>query len=159
MAANLRDGTSAKRGRRPRGAVAFVCCANGNLAAPGHGRPVAAMPADRSGPLMRTSLTGSHWYVILLALFVPTITVPAMAGETARVGITCNEQEVNWSSNILVGFRRVISDNGRYVVFHSQASFGFPDDNNTLDVFLRDRDVNTNGVFDEPEWSCTFRIS
>lgn len=47
-----------------------------------------------------------------------------------------------------------ISGDGRFVVFRSEAidldtSIGLVDDNNAPDIFLRDRDYDENGVFDE----------
>jgi len=53
-----------------------------------------------------------------------------------------------------------ISDDGRHVVFHSDANNLVPDDTNgTLDVFVHDRDIDGNGVFDEPDGTRTLRVS
>jgi len=58
------------------------------------------------------------------------------------------------------------SDDGRFVVFESDACNLIPGDclttgdtNGASDVFLRDRDVDENGVFDEPGSSVTIRVS
>ncbi|MCB9420228.1 MAG: PD40 domain-containing protein [Ardenticatenaceae bacterium] len=53
-----------------------------------------------------------------------------------------------------------ISADGRYVVFHSWADNLTPlDTNGWPDVFLHDRDVDNDGIFDEPGQVLTRRIS
>ncbi|MBN2982194.1 PD40 domain-containing protein [Cohnella algarum] len=55
-----------------------------------------------------------------------------------------------------------ISGDGRYVAFGSRASNllpNTPDTNGRWDVFLLDRDVNANGVFDEPGDTSLSKIS
>ncbi len=54
----------------------------------------------------------------------------------------------------------VMSDNGRFVVFGSDAENLVANDGNVdSDVFLRDRDTDQDGVFDEPGAVATSRIS
>ncbi len=56
--------------------------------------------------------------------------------------------------------RPAISDNGRYVVYESLASNLIPNDTNSLpDIFLHDRDMDGNGIFDEPGGVFTQRIN
>ncbi|MCA9774021.1 MAG: hypothetical protein KC466_16495 [Myxococcales bacterium] len=52
-----------------------------------------------------------------------------------------------------------ISREGRYVAFESDRSFGVPDFNGTVDVYVRDRDTDEDGVFDEPGAVATTRQS
>ncbi len=53
-----------------------------------------------------------------------------------------------------------ISSSGRYVAFSSRASnLVVNDTNNDLDVFIHDRDVDEDGIFDEPGWTSTKRVS
>jgi hypothetical protein len=53
-----------------------------------------------------------------------------------------------------------ISASGRFVAFHSLASTLVEDDTNLLlDVFVRDRDTDRDGIFDEPEAVATTRMS
>lgn len=48
----------------------------------------------------------------------------------------------------------------RHILFYSRASNLVPDDTNGVkDVFLRDRDTDTDGVFDEPDAVSTTRVS
>ena len=54
----------------------------------------------------------------------------------------------------------VLSANGRYVAFQSAASNLVSGDTNArIDVFVRDRDADGNGVFDEPGGVTTVRVS
>ncbi|MGH9460221.1 MAG: TolB family protein, partial [Vicinamibacteria bacterium] len=53
-----------------------------------------------------------------------------------------------------------ISANGRFVAFQSRHTNLVPGDtNNTWDVFVHDRDVDADGVFDEPGGISTTRVS
>jgi Tol biopolymer transport system component len=53
-----------------------------------------------------------------------------------------------------------ISDNGRYMVFSSLAnSFSSETGGFDYDIFVRDRDTDANGIFDEPDETRTFRVS
>ncbi|MFZ4575490.1 MAG: hypothetical protein ACOYN0_13925, partial [Phycisphaerales bacterium] len=54
-------------------------------------------------------------------------------------------------STITMGGSRVISDDGRFIAFMSDASnLVNGDTNGVTDCFIRDRDLDRNGVFDEP---------
>jgi len=57
---------------------------------------------------------------------------------TERVSVTSNGTQLNGASNI-----PTISDDGRYVAFHSTATNGGNDSNGTEDVFVFDLDANT----------------
>ena len=77
------------------------------------------------------------------------------AVDTIRVSASSTGEEGNASS--VAG---VISAKGRFVAFHSSASnFVEGDTNGTQDVFVRDRDTDRDGVFDEPEAVATVRVS
>ena len=52
-----------------------------------------------------------------------------------------------------------LSDDGRFVVFQSGAALVGGDTNSATDIFVRDRDADGNGVFDEPGGVTTRRIS
>ena len=57
-------------------------------------------------------------------------------------------------------FKPVISKDGRFVAFESDATNLIGDDTNgTRDVFLRDRDADGDGVFDEPGGTTTTLVS
>lgn len=56
--------------------------------------------------------------------------------------------------------RPSISEDGRYVVFYSNATNLVENDiNNHFDVFVHDRDVNNNGIFDEPGHFANYLVS
>lgn len=75
-------------------------------------------------------------------------------GTTARISLpdpATGNAEPNGSCGLAHAGARVISDDGRFVVFHSSANNLVAGDTNGLDdVFVRDRDLDGNGVFDEP---------
>jgi Tol biopolymer transport system component len=76
-------------------------------------------------------------------------------GVTVRVNVASSGTQAN-DGSAEVG----ISADGRFVVFDSFASNLVPGDTNgVLDVFLRDRDTDADGVFDEPEAVSTARMS
>ena len=81
-------------------------------------------------------------------------------GTNIRVNLhTDGSQALNGGSGI---YDVDISDDGRYVVFDSEADNLVDGDNNGfVDVFLRDRDADGNGIFDEttPGSVTTTRIS
>ena len=61
------------------------------------------------------------------------------------------QDPANASSFLTFSSARVISDNGRYVVFTSSADNLVANDTNEVsDVFVRDRDADNDGIFDEP---------
>lgn len=56
----------------------------------------------------------------------------------------------NGGSQAATGAIRTISDNGRFVIFQSSASNLVSGDNNGVeDIFVRDRDADNDGIFDE----------
>ncbi len=78
-----------------------------------------------------------------------------VAGRTIRVSVDSDETE-GFPHSDVTGIS--ISDNGRYVVFNSGATFadgagsGVPADNNgASDIFLRDLDPNNNGIYEETQ--------
>ncbi|MBL8746371.1 MAG: hypothetical protein JNK58_08460 [Phycisphaerae bacterium] len=77
-----------------------------------------------------------------------------LLGTTARVSLpdpSTGNAQGNGASLLAHNGARVISDNGRYVVFQSDAdNLVAGDTNQVTDVFVRDRDADNNGVFDEP---------
>lgn len=52
-----------------------------------------------------------------------------------------------------------ISDDGRFVAFHSTSAALVPNDTAMKDIFLADRDFDQNGIFDEPGTLVIERIS
>lgn len=83
------------------------------------------------------------------------------AGTIARVSLATDGTEGNEASGIdFEAYSVDISANGRFVVFSSEATnLVAGDTNNRRDVFLRDRDVDGDGIYDEPGAVSTIRIS
>ncbi len=76
-------------------------------------------------------------------------------GTTVRVSVSSAGVPGNAKSD-----RPSISGDGRFVTFTSNADNLVPGDfNGQRDVFLHDRDVDVNGVFDEPGQISTTRVS
>lgn len=76
-------------------------------------------------------------------------------GRTVRVSVSSGGAQCNGSS-----FNAMISADGRWVVFDSQGTNLVTGDTNAADdVFLHDRDVNADGVFDQAGDIATYRIS
>lgn len=84
-----------------------------------------------------------------------------VTGTTARVsvpdpGVTGSPTNANAACTLSRAGVRYCSDNGRHVVFQSTASnlvnndTNADDDVNGIDCFVRDRDVDGNGIYDEP---------
>jgi len=74
---------------------------------------------------------------------------------TVRISVpdpSMNQAQSNgYSALTSVVGAHVMSDNGRYVVFASDADNLVPNDTNGVsDIFVRDRDRDGNGTFDEP---------
>jgi len=82
-------------------------------------------------------------------------------GVIKRVSLHTNDTQGNASSGLDFEMYSVgISGNGRYVVFSSEASnLVDGDTNGHRDVFLRDRDTDQDGLYDEPGFVETTRIS
>ncbi len=72
---------------------------------------------------------------------------------TVRVNVPDPSQaatEANDASSVVTGGQRVMSDNGRFIIFSSSATNLIANDTNGVeDVFIRDRDADGNGIFDE----------
>jgi hypothetical protein len=91
---------------------------------------------------------------IVLACCLSAIAVPA-AAQVVRVSVATDGTQANASSTT-----PSISDNGRFVVFVSSATnLVAGDTNGVSDVFLRDRDTDADGIFDESGAVATTRIS
>ena len=76
---------------------------------------------------------------------------------TVRISNGFSGGEANGNS-----YNPVISDNGRFVAFESEATnlLEIPETSpNHRDVYLYDRDVDGNGIFDEPGKTQTIRVS
>ncbi len=82
-------------------------------------------------------------------------------GITKRISLHTNDTQGNFSSGLDFEMYSVgISNNGRYVAFSSEATnLVDGDTNGHRDVFLRDRDTDKDGLFDEPGLVKTTRIS
>ncbi|MCB8921543.1 MAG: PD40 domain-containing protein [Ardenticatenaceae bacterium] len=77
------------------------------------------------------------------------------AGVTTLVSQSSAGEEANDWSNA-----PMLSGNGRFVVFSSPAdNLVLADTNFSEDIFVRDRDVDGNGVFDEAGQTATTRVS
>jgi Tol biopolymer transport system component len=78
-----------------------------------------------------------------------------LLGRTARVNVsTGGAQALDGDS-----LRPAISLDGRYVAFDSAASNLVADTNGQRDVFVHDRDLDGDGVMDEPGFVATDRVS
>ena len=76
------------------------------------------------------------------------------AGTTARVSVGDDESEGdNWSN---LG---TISADGRFVAFYSKAGLVATDTDFVGDIYLRDRDPDTDGIFDEGNSTTTLMTS
>ncbi|MFL7890586.1 MAG: cohesin domain-containing protein [Anaerolineales bacterium] len=83
------------------------------------------------------------------------------AGQTKRVSLSTQDAQGNGTSGLDFEMYSVgISASGRYVAFSSEASTLVSGDNaGHRDVFLRDRDYDEDGIYDEPGEVLTTRIS
>jgi WD40-like Beta Propeller Repeat len=82
------------------------------------------------------------------------LAAPATA-QVVRISVSPAGAEGNGASTA-----PAISGDGRFVAFASAASNLVADDTNGLpDIFLRDRDTDTDGVFDEPGAVATTRLN
>jgi hypothetical protein len=78
------------------------------------------------------------------------------AGTTVRVSVSSGGTQANGASDGWIA----ISSTGRYVAFTSDASnLVTGDTNDTGDVFVRDRDTDADGIFDEAGAVSTTRVS
>ena len=91
---------------------------------------------------------------IVLACAFCAAALPA-AAQVVRVSVSTAGTEANGPSG-----PPSISADGRYVVFSSAATNLVANDTNgAADVFLRDRDTDADGIFDEPGAVATTRVS
>jgi Tol biopolymer transport system component len=92
--------------------------------------------------------------LVLLTFLLAAVASPAIA-QIARISVSTAGVQANGRS-----MSPAISGDGRFVVFTSVATNLVTDDTNDVaDVFLRDRDSDADGVFDEPDGVLTTRIS
>jgi hypothetical protein len=82
-------------------------------------------------------------------------------GQTKRISLHTDDTQGNLSSGLDFETYSVgISNTGRYVVFSSEATnLVDGDTNGHRDVFLRDRDTDADGIYDEPGFVKTTRVS
>jgi hypothetical protein len=91
---------------------------------------------------------------VLAGVFALVVAAAAEA-QPVRISVAADGTEANGDSNT-----PVLSANGRFVAFASAASNLVAGDTNGVDdVFLRDRDTDADGVFDEPAAVSTVRVS
>ncbi len=80
------------------------------------------------------------------------------ATTTVRVSVATDGTEGN--GHLSESYQPALAGNGRYVAFQSFATNLVPNDTNLmLDVFVRDRDTDADGIFDEPGAVLTERVS
>ena len=92
--------------------------------------------------------------VVPVACLFAAIASPAIA-QVTRVSVSTAGVEANGGSG-----SPSISANGRFVVFASSATNLVADDTNgVMDVFMRDRDTDADGILDEPGQVATTRLS
>ena len=91
---------------------------------------------------------------VSLACLLAALAAPASA-QITRVSVSTAGAEANGASST-----PAVSANGRFVVFASLATNLVADDTNGVaDVFLRDRDTDTDGILDEAGAVSTTRLS
>ncbi|MEZ4590662.1 MAG: hypothetical protein R3D55_05890 [Chloroflexota bacterium] len=80
------------------------------------------------------------------------------ATTTVRVSVATDGTEGN--GHLSESYQPALAGNGRYVAFYSYATNLVPNDTNlSLDIFVRDRDTDEDGIFDEPGAVLTERVS
>ena len=93
---------------------------------------------------------------LVAGLFVAS-TVTEAIGQAVPIAVSVASDGTPGNSNSLMP---AMSSTGRFVAFMSFASNLVPNDTNgERDVFLRDRDTDADGVFDEPGAVATVRVS
>jgi hypothetical protein len=93
--------------------------------------------------------------LVVLALTLTGHDAVAQPRTPVRLSVSTSGEQANGGSHLLGTSR----DN-RYVLFRSVASNLVANDTNGAeDLFVRDRDVDRNGVFDEPGGAATVRVS
>jgi hypothetical protein len=92
---------------------------------------------------------------VLIALALLASTATYASAQVVRVSVSTAGDQANGPSG-----RPSISADGRFVAFDSAATnLVAGDTNNAIDVFLRDRDVDADGVFDEVGQVSTVRVN
>jgi hypothetical protein len=88
-------------------------------------------------------------------LFAALPVASASAATTERVSVASDGTYANDESYI---WRQALSQGGRFVVFESDAANLVPNDTWAHDVFVHDRDLDRDGIFDEPGAMKTVRV-
>ena len=79
---------------------------------------------------------------------------------TTRVSVSTAGAQGNGNSRSYNDARSRVSPDGRFVVFESVATnLVFGDTNGVADIFVRDRDTDADGLYDEPGSVSTVRVS
>jgi Tol biopolymer transport system component len=137
--------------------VAFTCHWTGYVRDRQTGSVVALGYVDTASS---PAISGNGRHVAVLnevdRIVVRDLVTGAIAyADVSSAGVDANDVRLGF---YLLG--PAISRYGRFVAFGSGASNLVPDDTNgMLDYFVHDRDVDGNGVFDEPGKTATERVS
>lgn len=121
-------------------------------------------------PCSRPAISGDGRWIVFTtqAILVPEDTngladvyaADRVTHAIARISVATNGAQSNTASGTFLDIRPVTNGDGRFVVFGSAANTLVANDTNGVsDIFLRDRDTDENGVFDEPGAVATTRIS
>ena len=79
---------------------------------------------------------------------------------TTRISLTTNGEGIEFRSEAdLRPISGDLSPDGRFVYFFSDFPYTADDQNGVVDTFVRDRDVDRNGIYDEPGKVLTTRLS
>ncbi|MFO0984251.1 MAG: hypothetical protein U1E76_21435 [Planctomycetota bacterium] len=91
---------------------------------------------------------------LVIPLALASTSQHASGQTTHRVSVSSSNEEGDWDS-----WSGKMSANGRFVVFSSLSTNLVPNDTNSVrDVFVRDRDLNGDGIFDDGA-GITVRLS
>jgi hypothetical protein len=92
---------------------------------------------------------------ILVSVLASVLAAASASAQVVRLSVASDGTPANGPSS-----QPSISANGRYVVFSSSATnLVAGDTNDVLDVFLRDRDLDADGIFDEAGQVSTIRVN
>jgi hypothetical protein len=92
---------------------------------------------------------------VVAALALAPSTTAAQPVPPVRLSVATDGTQANGASTLLE-----VTPNGRHVLFTSGASnLVLGDSNGVADLFVRDRDTDADGVFDEPGAVSTIRVS
>jgi Tol biopolymer transport system component len=143
-------------------AFAFLLLTTSTAAAPGiaerdsvdsagtEGNDFSASPAtSQDGRFVAFHSYASNLVVADTNLIPDVFIRDRQAGTTTRMSVdTAGDEALGPGGG---SYDAAISANGRFVAFDSQAVNLVPGDtNSSSDVFVRDRDTDNNGIFDEP---------